>query len=476
MVAAKSEAHMNLPQTAARRWALALTALASFTVALDGLVTAAALPSIQQSFDATLAQLQWTSNAYNLSFAVLLSVGAAIGDRLGRKRVFAAGLALFALASVGCALSGSIGALIVARAVQGAGAALVMPMALATLSVAFPAEQRGKALGIFGSITGLAPLSGPAIGGAISQGLHWTWIFWINVPIVIVLIPLALSRLDESRGPATRVDIPGIALIGGMSFAAAWALMRGNETGWGSAEVLSSIGTAIVLLLAVVAWLRRTSDPVIPPRLFAAKGFGGGLMAAFFLYGALYATLFFITQFLQVAQGYGPLEAGLRLLPWTATLFFVAPVAGSLINRVGERPLVVAGLVLNTLGLAWLGVTASVTMTLAAMAPALVAMGVGVSLAMPALQSGVLRTVPPADIGKASGSYSMAQFIGGVFGIAIAACTFLAFGTYANPQAFTDGFRAMIGSAAVMTALGALMATGLSAARRDVATPATATP
>jgi EmrB/QacA subfamily drug resistance transporter len=467
---------MNLPQTGMRRWALALTALASFIVALDGLVTAAALTSIQQSFDATLAELQWTSNAYNLSFAVLLSIGAAIGDRLGRKRVFAAGLALFALASVGCALAGSVTALIAARAVQGAGAALVMPMALAILSVAFPADQRGKALGIFGSITGLAPLSGPAIGGAISEAFHWTWIFWINVPIVIVLIPLALSRLEESRGPATRVDIPGIALIGGMSFAAAWALMRGNETGWASAEVLSSIGAAIVLLLAVVAWLRRTSDPVIPPRLFAAKGFGGGLMAAFFLYGALYATLFFITQFLQVAQGYGPLEAGLRLLPWTATLFFVAPVAGSLVNRVGERPLVVAGLALNTLGLAWLGLTASAAMTLAAMAPALVAMGVGVSLAMPALQSGVLRAVPPADIGKASGSYSMAQFIGGVFGIAIAACVFSAFGSYANPQAFTDGFRAMIGSAAVMTALGALMAIGLSTGLRGTGTLTPATP
>ncbi|MEO7223906.1 MAG: MFS transporter [Devosia sp.] len=467
---------MTPPDTGARGWALALTALASFTVALDGLVTAAALTSIQHSFNASLSELQWTSNAYNLSFAVLLSIGAAIGDRLGRKRVFAVGLALFALASVACALSGSVTALIVARAVQGSGAALVMPTALAILSIAFPAEQRGKALGIFGSITGLAPLSGPAIGGAISQGLHWTWIFWINVPIVLVLIPLVLSRLQESRGLPTRVDIPGIALIGGLSFAVAWALMRGNEIGWGSGEVLVSIGGAIVMGLGLVGWLRRTDDPVIPPRLFATRGFGGGLMAAFFLYGALYATLFFITQFLQVAQGYGPLEAGLRLLPWTATLFFVAPVAGSLINRVGERPLVVLGLALNTVGLAWLGLAASVGISLATIAPTLVVMGVGVSLAMPALQSGVLRAVPPSDIGKASGAYSMSQFIGGVFGIAIGACVFSVFGGYASPQAFADGFRATIGGAAIMTALGALMAIGLAHGQRHAAKPVAATP
>lgn len=460
---------MTPQNTSARGWALALAALASFTVALDGLVTATALTSIQRSFGADLAELQWTSNAYNLAFAVLLPVGAALGDRFGRKRMFMIGLVAFALASIGCALSGSIEALIVARALQGAGAAMVMPMTLAIVSVAYPAEMRGKALGIFGAIMGLAPLSGPAIGGAISEGLHWTWIFWVNIPIVIVLIPLALARLEESHGPRSRIDIVGILLVGALSLAAAWGLMRGNEIGWTSTEVIASLAAAIVLIPCFIAWQRRARDPLIPPRLFRSQGFGGGLVAAFFLYGALYATLFFTTQFLQVAQGYGPLEAGLRMLPWTATLFFVAPVSGSLINRVGERVLVSTGLALNAVGLAWLGLAASVAMPLSTMAPALVVMGVGVSLAMPSLQSGILRNVQPADIGKASGSFSMSQFIGGVFGIALTACVFSAFGSYASPEAFAGGFRALIFAAAVMAGIGAVCGLALSAGVRRIA-------
>lgn len=452
---------MDTSKTGARGWALALTAFASFTVALDSLVTAAALTSIQRSFDASLAELQWTTNAYNLAFALLLSVGAALGDRLGRKRIFTAGLAVFALASVACAMSDSVIMLIIARALQGAGAALVMPMALAILSVAYPADIRAQALGIFGSITGLAPLSGPAIGGAISEGIHWTWIFWINIPIVLLLVPLALARLEESRGPRSKLDIVGIVLVGGFSFAAAWALMRGNEIGWSSAEVLASLGLAVVLVFGFVLWVRRAADPVVPPRLFAAKGFGAGLIAAFCLYGALYATLFFITQFLQVAQGYGAMEAGLRLLPWTATLFFTAPIAGSLIHRLGERRLVVTGLTLNAIGLAWLGLTASVGLSLAGMAPALVMMGVGVSMAMPSLQSGIMRTVRPADIGKASGAYSMSQFIGGAFGVAITASVFSAFGSFQGPEAFTAGFQAVIYCTALFAAIGAVAAFGL---------------
>jgi EmrB/QacA subfamily drug resistance transporter len=264
--------------------------------------------------------------------------------------------------------------LIIARALQGAGAALVMPMTLAMVSVAYPAEMRGKALGIFGGTTGLAPLSGPAIGGVISQSLHWTWIFWVNIPIVAALIGFAFVKLQESYGPPRKVDVAGIVLIGATAFAAAWGLMRGNEIGWASMEVLVSLIAAAVLLAVVVVWLRRASDPVIPLRLFRSQGFGGGLMAAFFLYGGLYSTLFFITQFLQVAQGYGPMEAGLRLLPWTATLFIVAPISGALINRVGERMLVSTGLAVNAVGLAWLAITASTGLSFAMMAPALVLM------------------------------------------------------------------------------------------------------
>ena len=451
---------------AAAGWALALAALASFTVALDALVTATALTSIQRSFDASLAELQWTTNAYNLSFAVLLSVGAVLGDRFGRKRIFVIGLVLFALASIACAVSSSIVMLIASRALQGVGAALVTPVSLALLSVAYPADKRAKALGIFGGITGLAPLSGPTIGGIISETLHWSWIFWINIPIVLVLVPLALARLKESRGQGSKVDFLGIALVAGFSFGVAWGLMRATEIGWRSTEVIVSLAGALILILAFIIWQRRAADPVIPPRLFAGNGFAAGLAAAFCLYGALYATLFFITQFEQVAQGFGPLEAGLRLLPWTATLFLVAPIAGSLVNRVGERALGVTGLALNTAGLIWLAVALAVELPLAAMVPALVLMGVGVSLATPAVQSGVMRAAQQSDLGKASGAFSMGRFLGGAFGVAATATVFASMGSYASSDAFTVGFRAVLWFLAAMTAVGALAAFALPRASR----------
>ena len=363
-------------------------------------------------------------------------------------------------------MSSSIETLIAARALQGAGAALVMPMTLAIVSVAYPAEMRGRALGIFGSIVGLAPLSGPAIGGVISQQLHWTWIFWINIPIVMVLIACAALKLRESYGPPRRVDVVGIGLIAGLSFATAWALMRGNDAGWASMEVTGSLVFAAALLVALVIWLKQSSNPVVPPHLFRAQGFGGGLLTAFFLYGGLYSTLFFITQFLQVAQGYGPMEAGLRLLPWTATLFVVAPISGSLINRTGERPLAVAGLLVNAVGLALLAINVRTQMSLATMAPALVLMGVGVSMAMPSLQSGILRNIGPADIGKASGAFSMSQFLGGMFGIAVMACVFSVFGSYQSPDAFAEGFRAVAIATAIMVTLGAISGLSLAGGSR----------
>lgn len=435
---------MTPSNTAAPGWTLALAGLASFTVALDALVTAAALTSIQQDFDASLADLQWVTNAYNLSFAVLLSVGAALGDRVGRKRVFVAGIVLFAFASVACAMSTSVAMLVVSRTLQGAGAAMVTPVALALISVAYPAERRGRALGIFGGITGLAPLCGPALGGAISETLHWSGIFWINIPIALVLVPLAMTKLGESRGQGAKLDIAGILLIAGFSFAAVWGLMRGTEIGWNDVEVLAALGAALVAAVVFVLWQRRAGDALIPPRLFGGKGFSGALVAAFCLYGALYAALFFITQFEQVAQGFGSLEAGLRILPWTATLFFVAPIAGSLVNRVGERALGTVGLALNALGLLWLWIQITPDISFATLAPGLVVMGVGVSLAMPAVQSAVMRSVLLPDLGKASGAFSISRFLGGAFGVTGAATVFASLGSLATPQAFTDGFSGVL--------------------------------
>lgn len=453
---------MTSSPTATPGWTLGLAGLASFTVALDALVTAAALTSIQHDFEASLVDLQWVTNAYNLSFAVLLSVGAALGDRFGRKRIFVAGITVFALASVTCAIANSVTMLVVARILQGAGAALVTPVALALLSVAYPAERRGKALGIFGSITGLAPLCGPVLGGAISETLHWSAIFWINIPIALVLTPLALTKLVESHGQNLKVDSLGILLIATFSFAAVWGLMRGTEIGWTQIEVVAVLGAALVLAVAFILWQRHATNALIPPRLFAAKGFGASLVAAFCLYGSLYATLFFIIQFEQVAQGFGSLEAGLRILPWTATLFVTAPIAGSLVNRVGERVLGMAGLALNALGLLWLWQQLTPEISFMALAPALVVMGVGVSLAMPAVQSAAMRGAALADLGKATGAFSISRFLGGAFGVAGAATVFAASGSFATEALFAEGFRGVLLFLTGATCLGALAGSWLA--------------
>src|SRR5262245_20858341 len=314
---------------------LALTSVASFMAALDALVVTTALNTIRLQLGTSIEALEWAVNAYNLSFAVLLMTGAALGDRFGRRRMFVAGLALFVAASAACALAPSAGWLIAARTVQGAGAALVMPLAMALLSAAYPPQERAKALGIFSGLTGLALIAGPVVGGVIAEGLDWQWIFWLNIPIGLVAISLARSRIPESFGPGTGVDIPGVALVTASALGLAWGLMRGNGAGWISLEVVTALAAGFLLALAFVAWELRAGHPMVPMRLFGARAFASGIAACFLFSASLYGTLFLLPQFLQTAQGQGPLGAGLQLLPWTATLFVVAPIAGGPVNRLG---------------------------------------------------------------------------------------------------------------------------------------------
>src|SRR6266540_74832 len=315
-----------------RTWVLALTAVASFMVALDALVVATALSTIRLDLGASIEELEWTVNAYTLSFAVLLMTGAALGDRFGRRRLFVTGLLLFVAASAACALSSTMGALIAARAIQGCGAALVMPLAVTQVSLAFPPEQRGKALGIFSGVTGLGVLAGPVVGGAITGGLAWQWIFWLNVPIGLLVMPLVFRRIQESFGPRTALDIGGLLLITGAALGVMWGLVRGNQAGWGSLEVVITLTAGFLLALAFVGWERRARVPMLPLRFFRSRDFSAGNAAGFLFFASLYGSAFFLAQFLQTALGYGPLGAGLRLLPWTAVLFVSAPLAGVLIN------------------------------------------------------------------------------------------------------------------------------------------------
>ncbi|MCW2993989.1 MAG: drug resistance transporter, EmrB/QacA subfamily, partial [Conexibacter sp.] len=423
-----------------RRWVLALAAVASFMVALDTLVVSTALTTIQRDLTASVAQLEWTVNAYNLTFAVLLLPASAIGDRLGRRRVFAAGLLAFSLASAACALAPDVGTLIAARAIQGAAAAFVMPLALALVGAAFPPERRGSAMGALQGLTGLAVASGPVIGGAVAQGIDWPWIFWVNVPVGLLAVPLVLARIPESVGTAQRIDLRGVALVTAGALGIVWGLVRGNGAGWGSAEVLASLLAGAALVAGFVVWQRRAAEPLLPPRLFRSRAFAAGNAASFFMIAALFSTVFFLAQFLQTTLGYGALGAGLRLLPWTATLFFVAPLAGALVDRVGERPLLVVGLTMQAIGLGWIALIAAPDLDYIKMVPALMIAGAGISMALPAAQSAVVSAVVPDDIGKAAGTNSMLRELGGVFGIAIAVAVFAGAGAATSPQAFSDGF------------------------------------
>jgi EmrB/QacA subfamily drug resistance transporter len=452
--------------TSKQRWVLVLTAVASLMVALDVTVVSTALSTMRLHLHASIDQLEWTVNAYGLTFAVLLMTGAVLGDRLGRRRLFIAGLALFSAASAACALSPDVGWLIAARALQGVGAAIISPVSLALLSAAFPPERRGWALGIYGAITGLAVVAGPVVGGAVTQGLAWQWIFWLNVPIGLAAIPFVLARIDESRGSRVSFDVPGLALVTGATLGIVWALVRGNTAGWGSAEVIGTLAGGVVLAVALVAWELRAREPMLPMGLFRSRGFAAGNAVSLLMFAGLFSAVFFMAQFLQTVLGESPLRAGLELIPWTGTVMLVSPLSGALVDRIGERPLVVAGMLMQAAGFAWVALEARAGLPYSHMVAPLILAGVGISTAIPAVQNAVVSGVGPEQIGNASGTFSMARQLGGALGLAIAVAVFSAAGSYVSPDAFSSGFGPAIAVSAALSLAGAL--TGLALRAREV--------
>jgi EmrB/QacA subfamily drug resistance transporter len=436
-------------------WVLALTSAASLMVSLDTQVVATALPVIRLHLHASLAALEWTVNAYTLTFAVLLLTGAALGERLGRRRMLAAGVGLFTAASAGCALAPSAGALIAARAVQGAGAALMLPLALALLSAAFLPQRRAWALGIFSSVTGIAVLAGPVVGGAVTQGLDWPWVFWLNVPIGLAMVPLIMTRIPAAGRVRARLDPVGLLLAAVSGLGIIWALIRGGSLGWTSPEITGTLAAGIVLGAAFVTWELRAADPMVPMRLFRSRPIAAGNAATFSVFALLMAMVFFMAQFLETGLGYGPLGAGLRLLPGWATLTVIAPFAGTLINRVGERPLIVGGLTVTAGAMAWIALVARVGLPYWQLVAPLLLAGCGVSMAIPATMSAVMTAVPPAAIGQASGTLNTLRQLGGVFGVAICAAVFAARGHYASPATFVAGFGPAMAACAGLALLGA---------------------
>jgi EmrB/QacA subfamily drug resistance transporter len=440
----------------AQRAVLGITSAASFMVALDALVVSTALSAIRAGLHASLGQLEWTINAYLLSFAVLMMTAAALGDRLGRRRLFAVGLGLFALASAACALAPGIGWLIAARAVQGTGAALVMPLGVALLGTAFPPQQRGRAMGIYSSVTGLALACGPLLGGTVVQGISWRWIFWFNVPVAVALIPLALSRIRESFGPAAALDLPGLVLITGAAFGLVWGLVRGNSAGWGSAQVVSALAAGVLLTAAFALRELRAREPMLPLRMLRSRAFSAGNAAIFCWSASVLGTMFFMAQFLQDALGYGPLATGLRLMPWGATTFIVPRLAGQLAGRVGQRPLVAGGMLLQAGSMLWISLAAAPHLAYWQIVAPLTLSGAGFGAAIPAIQTAVLGAVAPPEVGKASGTMNTLRQLGGAFGIAVMAAVFAATGSYAPAAAFSHGFAVAIAVGGALALAGAL--------------------
>jgi EmrB/QacA subfamily drug resistance transporter len=441
-----------------RAWTLILASLGSFLAALDVVVVATALPVLRTDLGASLSDLEWTLNAYNLTFACLMMTGAALGDRYGRRRMYVVGVGVFVAASVGAALSSTSGELIAARVFQGAGAAVVLPLTLALISDAFPAEKRAAAIGVWGGVTGLGVAAGPVIGGAITEGIAWQWIFWLNVPVGIVVMLLATALLKESHGPRPQLDIVGLILIGIGLFSLTWAPVRAPEIGWSSAEVIGALAVGALFVAGFIGWERRAPYPMVPLAYFRSRGFTTANGVIFFQFVSLIGSLFMISQFFQIGLGYSPFEAGLRILAWMAMPLLVAPLAGGLAGRFGNRPFMLLGLLLQAVGLGWLALIVEPGVRYSTLVVPLIIAGAGIAMCFPTTANAVIESVPLRDSAVAAGANSALREVGGVFGVAILAAVFAANGSYATPASFIAGFQPAMMVAAVVPLVGVVAA------------------
>jgi EmrB/QacA subfamily drug resistance transporter len=447
-------------------WTFAITSIALFMVTLDNLVVTTAIPVIRTDLDASLESLEWTVNAYTLTFAVLLLTGAALGDRFGRRRVFAIGVGVFTLGSIAAALAPTVEILNAARAVQGLGGAIVMPLTLTILSAAVPPSKRGLALGAWGGISGLAVAFGPVVGGAVVEGLSWQWIFWLNVPIGLLLLPLGLMKLNETYGAASRLDLPGLGLASAGMFGLVWGLVRGNGQGWTSPEIVLALGGGLAFVAAFVVWELRAEQPMLPLRFFRSATFSLANLASLFMYFGMFGSIFLLAQFFQTVQGYSPLGSGLRILPWTLAPMFIAPLAGALSDKVPGRLLIGVGLSMQAAALAWIGMVSEPDTPYGQLVAPFVIAGVGMSLFFAPVANIVLSAVRPEEEGQASGASNAIRELGGVFGVAVLASVFAHAGGYESGQSFVDGMNPALLIGAGVVGLGALAAFLVPSRRR----------
>jgi EmrB/QacA subfamily drug resistance transporter len=439
-------------------WTFVITSIALVMVTLDNLVVTTAIPVIRNDLHASLESLEWTVNAYTLTFAVLLLTGAALGDRFGRRRMFVIGLAVFTGASAFAALAPSIEVLNAARALQGVGGAIVTPLTLTILSAAVPAERRGLALGAWGGIGGLAVALGPLVGGAVVQGISWQWIFWLNVPIGLVLIPLAWRRLEETRGANSSLDLRGLVLVSTGLLGIVWGLVRGNSVGWGSPEIVGALTLGAILVALFVHWELRAAAPMLPMRFFRNRTFAFANLASLFMFFGMFGSIFLLAQFFQTVQGYSPFGSGLRILPWTLAPMFIAPIAGALSDRIPAKNIIGVGLALQAAALAWIAAVSTPTTPYSQLIAPFAIAGIGMALFFAPVANVVLSAVRPEEEGKASGANNAIRELGGVFGVAVLASIFAHAGGYGSGASFVDGMSVAVYVGAGAVAVGALAA------------------
>ncbi|MEV6384810.1 MFS transporter [Streptomyces sp. NPDC051773] len=452
--------------------AVVACSLPMFMVALDNLVVSTALHTLAVDLEANTQQLQWFVNAYVLSFACLLMTGAALGDRFGRRMVFVVGTVVFTLASIGCGLSDTSAQLITFRTLQGFGAAAVMPLSLTLLAQAVPERLRGMALGIWSGVSGLAVAMGPVVGGAVVDGLDWRWIFWINVPVCVIAVPLVLFALRESSLPGTRLDLVGMLLAAAGLCAVVWAIVHGEPDGWTSAKVLGAFLGGTVLLVAFVAWEARSPEPMLPLSFYRVRAFTLTNVVSATMYFGVFGSLFLLAQYLQLVPPRTPLEAGVRTLAWTLMPMFVAPVAGLLTDKVGGGRLMALGLFLQGVGLGWINLVADTDTPYSSLVGPMIVAGIGMGFVFAPTAAVVLGSVAREHAGKASGANTTVREIGGALGIAVLSTVFVAYGSTRGPQEFVDGLRPAVWVGVAVVLAGALCALAIPRHPRPATTTA----
>src|SRR5262245_27958573 len=453
-------------------WTFAITSAAVFMATLDNLVVTTALPVIRKDLHASIESLEWTVNAYTLTFAVLLLTGGALGDRFGRRRMLAVVVTISTVSSAAAALAPTAGALIAARAAQGVGGAIVTPLTLTILSAGVPANRRGAFIGAWSGIAGLAVAFGPLVGGAVVSGISWHWIFWLNVPIGAVLIPLALARLDESYGPSKHLDIPGVALVSAGPFGIVWGLVHGNSQGWASTEIVTALTAGAIVLVLFVVWELRAQAPMLPMRFFRNRVFTLANVASLLMFFGMFGSIFLLAQFFQTVQGYSPLGSGLRILPWTIMPMFVAPIAGAMSDRLGGARLMGIGLTLQGAGLASMAaISAPTTPYWQLVAPFMVS-GIGMAMFWAPVANVVLSAVKKEEEGQASGAQNAIRELGGVFGVAVLASIWSHYGSYQSGTTFVDGMTPALWVGAVIVGFAAVAAFAIPRRPRAQEVPA----